>query len=141
MAPITGEQRKAVANLVVIAVTIAGLSVFVYSGWSLGVARIEFEWVLLSLVTVLMISRIDIGIPKTETSLTLSDTFVFISVLLFGVYASVILAGLNAGALALQSKDVAGQAQTGTGKTAAFLIATFNHLLRNVNNEFVLECI
>jgi ATP-dependent RNA helicase RhlB len=33
--------------------------------------------------------------------------------------------------LALQGKDVAGQAQTGTGKTAAFLIATFNHLLRN----------
>ncbi|MBW7931628.1 MAG: DEAD/DEAH box helicase [Gammaproteobacteria bacterium] len=31
--------------------------------------------------------------------------------------------------LALQGEDVAGQAQTGTGKTAAFLIATFNHLL------------
>jgi ATP-dependent RNA helicase RhlB len=31
--------------------------------------------------------------------------------------------------LALAGKDVAGQAQTGTGKTAAFLLATFNHLL------------
>ncbi len=31
--------------------------------------------------------------------------------------------------LALAGKDVAGQAQTGTGKTAAFLIALFNHLL------------
>jgi ATP-dependent RNA helicase RhlB len=30
---------------------------------------------------------------------------------------------------ALQGQDVAGQAQTGTGKTAAFLLATFNHLL------------
>ncbi|MCP3129593.1 MULTISPECIES: ATP-dependent RNA helicase RhlB [Shewanella] len=29
----------------------------------------------------------------------------------------------------LQSKDIAGQAQTGTGKTMAFLVATFNHLL------------
>lgn len=29
----------------------------------------------------------------------------------------------------LQGKDIAGQAQTGTGKTLAFLIATFNHLL------------
>ncbi|QYJ86478.1 ATP-dependent RNA helicase RhlB [Shewanella mesophila] len=29
----------------------------------------------------------------------------------------------------LQHKDIAGQAQTGTGKTLAFLIATFNHLL------------
>jgi ATP-dependent RNA helicase RhlB len=31
---------------------------------------------------------------------------------------------------ALTGHDVAGQAQTGTGKTAAFLIATFNRLLR-----------
>jgi ATP-dependent RNA helicase RhlB len=33
--------------------------------------------------------------------------------------------------ITLAGRDVAGQAQTGTGKTAAFLIATFNHLLRN----------
>ena len=32
---------------------------------------------------------------------------------------------------ALQGKDVAGQAQTGTGKTAAFLLATMNQLLTN----------
>src|ERR1700683_2074427 len=31
--------------------------------------------------------------------------------------------------LALAGRDVAGQAQTGTGKTAAFLIALFNRLL------------
>lgn len=32
---------------------------------------------------------------------------------------------------ALQGKDIAGQAQTGTGKTAAFLLATYVHLLKN----------
>lgn len=31
----------------------------------------------------------------------------------------------------LEGKDVAGQAQTGTGKTAAFLLGIFNHLLEN----------
>ena len=31
---------------------------------------------------------------------------------------------------ALAGFDVAGQAQTGTGKTAAFLVALFTHLLR-----------
>jgi ATP-dependent RNA helicase RhlB len=38
---------------------------------------------------------------------------------------------IQAGALplALAGHDVAGQAQTGTGKTAAFLLATFSHLL------------
>ena len=32
--------------------------------------------------------------------------------------------------LALRGKDVAGQSQTGTGKTAAFLIAAFTRLPR-----------
>lgn len=33
--------------------------------------------------------------------------------------------------ISLQGRDVAGQAQTGTGKTMAFLTATFHHLLQN----------
>ncbi len=37
--------------------------------------------------------------------------------------------------LALEGKDVAGQAQTGTGKTAAFLISTFTHLLKTGRGE------
>ncbi|WP_018936926.1 DEAD/DEAH box helicase [Thioalkalivibrio sp. ALJ24] len=37
--------------------------------------------------------------------------------------------------VALAGRDVAGQAQTGTGKTAAFLIATFDRLLRQAPAE------
>jgi ATP-dependent RNA helicase RhlB len=33
--------------------------------------------------------------------------------------------------VALKGQDVAGQAQTGTGKTAAFLLATYQHLINN----------
>ncbi|NIW85738.1 MAG: DEAD/DEAH box helicase, partial [Gammaproteobacteria bacterium] len=35
----------------------------------------------------------------------------------------------------LEGLDVAGQAQTGTGKTAAFLIALFTHMLKNPIEE------
>ncbi|UCB55115.1 MAG: ATP-dependent RNA helicase RhlB [Thiotrichales bacterium] len=37
--------------------------------------------------------------------------------------------------IALRGKDIAGEAQTGTGKTAAFLIAVFNQLLNNPASE------
>ncbi len=37
--------------------------------------------------------------------------------------------------IAIKSKDVAGQAQTGTGKTAAFLLACFQYLLDNPADE------
>ncbi len=33
--------------------------------------------------------------------------------------------------LGLEGKDIAGEAQTGTGKTAAFLVPIFNHMLRD----------
>ncbi len=35
----------------------------------------------------------------------------------------------------LEGKDIAGQAQTGTGKTAAFLVATYNYLLTHPASE------
>ena len=35
----------------------------------------------------------------------------------------------------LEGKDIAGQAQTGTGKTIAFLVATFHYLLSNAKDE------
>lgn len=37
--------------------------------------------------------------------------------------------------LLLRGKDVAGQAQTGTGKTATFLLATFQHLLNDESEQ------
>src|SRR6266511_5101989 len=37
--------------------------------------------------------------------------------------------------IALEGRDVAGQAQTGTGKTAAFLITIFTRLLRHPPRE------
>jgi len=37
--------------------------------------------------------------------------------------------------VALQGRDVAGQAQTGTGKTAAFLVAVYHHLLNHPASE------
>jgi ATP-dependent RNA helicase RhlB len=35
----------------------------------------------------------------------------------------------------LEGLDIAGQAQTGTGKTIAFVVATFHHLLMNKNDQ------
>ena len=37
--------------------------------------------------------------------------------------------------IALTGKDVAGEAQTGTGKTAAFMVACMNHLVTKASHE------
>ena len=38
--------------------------------------------------------------------------------------------------LLLRGKDIAGQAQTGTGKTATFLLATFQYLINDDDCEY-----
>ncbi|MDO9267697.1 MAG: DEAD/DEAH box helicase [Methylobacter sp.] len=41
--------------------------------------------------------------------------------------------------LSLRGKDIAGQAQTGTGKTAAFLLATFQYLINDAEDDEIDE--
>lgn len=93
------------ANLFLVTVSAVGLMVFVYAGCALAFQPIDFEWILLSLVTILMVSRIDIGIPKGRGAVTFSGAFIFISVLLYGTHASVVLAGVDAAVCALQLRE------------------------------------
>ena len=83
-------------------VLVLGLGSFTYSTFALAFTQVEIEWMLLGLVTVLMVSRIDIGIARAKTAVNLSDTFVFLSALLFGTHAAVVLAGVEAAACTIQ---------------------------------------
>ncbi|HYP25521.1 MAG TPA: hypothetical protein VE262_02285, partial [Blastocatellia bacterium] len=82
-----------------------GVCLFTYSAFNLFRTGISSDWLLLALVTVLVVSRIETAILKTSRAMTLSDTFLFTSVLLYGTYASVILAGIDASVSAIQQKN------------------------------------
>jgi len=79
------------------------------------------------------------GMTNTATETHLSDTRYDSLELADELQASIQAAGfeyctpIQAQSLpiTLQGKDIAGQAQTGTGKSAAFLVATFQYLLSN----------
>ena len=101
----TNKLNKDISGLFMVLVSAVGLIVFVYAGCIVAFRPINFEWILLSVVTILMVSRVDLGIPKTRSAVTLSDTFIFMSVLLYGIHASVVLAGLDAAACALQFRE------------------------------------
>src|ERR1044071_6275534 len=77
-------------------VSVAGLCVFFYSIYVVATSELSLDWILLTLATTLVVGRTTIRIPKTESTVTLDDTFIYISVLLYGVWPSVLLAGLNA---------------------------------------------
>src|SRR5262245_29908481 len=86
-------------------ITLIGVLVFVYAGFELISSPPDPQWIWLGLVTVLVVSRLDIHIPKTCGTITLSDTFVFISLALYGIVPSVVLAGVDAAVYSLQYKD------------------------------------
>lgn len=77
-------------------VSAAGLGVFFYGAYVVVTGEPSLDWILLGLVTTLVVGRTTIRIPKTESTVTLDDTFIYISVLLYGVWPSVVLAGVNA---------------------------------------------
>jgi diguanylate cyclase (GGDEF)-like protein/putative nucleotidyltransferase with HDIG domain len=77
-------------------ISAGGLCIFVYAVYAVVTGEPSLDWILLGLVTTLVVGRTTIRIPKTDSTVTLDDTFIFISVLLYGVWPSVVLAGVNA---------------------------------------------
>ena len=84
------------AKALSIAITVLGVLAFAVSALSVAAEPLDIQWILLSLVTILLVSRVDIGIPKRAGIITTSETFLFISILLYGTYPSVVLAGVDA---------------------------------------------
>ena len=66
-------------------VSVIGLCVLSRSLYAVANSDFNIQWLLLSLVTLLVVSRSDIHIPKIPSTVTLDDTFIYISVLLYGV--------------------------------------------------------
>jgi len=91
----TKNETRA-SKLFITLISLTGLVVFGQALIGLASGAFSKEWLLLTVVTVLVVSRTDIRIPKITNTVTLDDTFIYISFFLYGVPASVVLAGLNA---------------------------------------------
>src|SRR5262249_10039185 len=85
----------------ILLVSTVGLSVFAYAGYNVFRGPVQLEWILLCLVTALIVSNTDIQLPKISSTVTLDDTFIYISFLLYGQWPSVMLAGITGVACSL----------------------------------------
>ena len=93
--------QKALLGLV----SVAGLLAFGYASWSLFGSPIDSQWLLLGVVTILVVSRLDSAVPNAPRTIAISDSFIFTSVLLFGIWPSVVLAGLDGAVSALHHAE------------------------------------
>ena len=74
----------------------AGALVCLLSLSRLETSTIDLQFLLLASFTILVGSRISIQIPKTQAEISVSDTFVFLTILLYGGEAAVLLAAAEA---------------------------------------------
>jgi len=94
-------NESTLSRLYIKVISAIGLCLLAYALGCVIFGQFSLEWLLLSLVTVLIVARTDIQIPKIANTVTLDDTFIYISVLLYGIAPSVALAGINAAVCSL----------------------------------------
>jgi len=75
-------------------VVAAGAACVLYATYKLQVGIIDGYFLLLTLITAVLGSRIAIRIPKISGNITLEDTFVFIALLFYGGEAAVMISAL-----------------------------------------------
>src|ERR1700704_4191372 len=73
-----------------------GAAVVVFSAAHLSIAQLDVRFLLLALATVLIGPRLSIQIPRAKAHISVSDTFVFLALLLFGGEAAIVLATMEA---------------------------------------------
>jgi diguanylate cyclase (GGDEF)-like protein/PAS domain S-box-containing protein len=77
-------------------VALIGAAVVLLSAARLPLWRLDFKFFALALVTILIGSRITIRVPLAKGRISISDTFIFLTLLLFGGEAAVLLASTEA---------------------------------------------
>ena len=77
-------------------VVAAGVLVVGYTGWRLPLHRLDIRFLLLALATVCIGSRLSIQIPRVKAHISVSDTFIFLTLLMFGGEAAILLATVEA---------------------------------------------
>jgi diguanylate cyclase (GGDEF)-like protein/PAS domain S-box-containing protein len=89
-------NKKSLAVPYQLLVIVVGSSVVALSAAQLSLAQLDVRFLLLALVTIGIGSRITIKIPYDKGQISVSDTFIFLCVLLFGMEAAVLLAAAEA---------------------------------------------
>jgi diguanylate cyclase (GGDEF)-like protein len=96
--PVTKQQFTIPFQWLVIA---AGVLISSYYASHLPLERIDLRLVMLASLTLFISSRVAVKVPRFNTNVTISDTFIFLAILLYGGEIGVLLSaaeGLSSGA-------------------------------------------
>jgi diguanylate cyclase (GGDEF)-like protein len=73
----------------------AGVAALVCSVYWLPAPKIDWRFLILATVMMVVSSRFSVQIPRVNTNVTISDTFIFLVLLLYGGFAAILLAAIE----------------------------------------------
>lgn len=89
-------------NLYLSLIACLGLFAVFYSLYCFPLKQLNFSFVLISIMTLGIGARLNIQVPRVKGYISLSDIFIFLTILLYGAEAAVLLASLEAFCLSLR---------------------------------------
>ena len=92
----SSPSKRRLAEIYMKVVIAVGYAICVYCAIRLPLGRLGLPFLLLSLVTVAIASRIVINFPRFKSCVSVSDVFIFITLLLFDAEAAVLLGAVEA---------------------------------------------
>jgi hypothetical protein len=114
--------RSRISQIYVWTVIAVGAAVVVFSSAHLSRELIDTRFLLLAAVTVIIGPRLSIPIPRVKAHISVSDTFIFLSLLLFGGDVAILLASAEAGCASLR---ISRQVRTHIFNASVMACATF----------------
>ena len=116
--------RQHSASIYMWTVVAAGVAAVLYAAYTLPRGIIDGYFLLLTLVTAVIGSRIAIRIPQINVNITVDDTFVFIALLLYGGEAAVMIGALAGICSALRISRKVRTVAFGSAALACAVLAT-----------------
>ncbi|MGH9930869.1 MAG: hypothetical protein ACREA9_16790, partial [Pyrinomonadaceae bacterium] len=89
-------DREQLRSRYMTSLALIGAGVAVFCAYRLPFAHLDTKFAALALITVVIGSSITIKIPGARGQIAVSDTFIFLAILLFGIEAAVVLAAVEA---------------------------------------------
>lgn len=93
---ISANNSKRLSDLFIWLVTCAGGLAYLMSAYRVDLRLLDIKFVTIATLMVLLSSRIIISIPRFPSHISVSETFIFLTLLLFGGDAAILLAGTEA---------------------------------------------
>src|SRR5437660_5753034 len=94
--------RKTLTRTYMLVVIAGATAAATYSAIHLPLQRIDFRFLALTILTITISSRLTVRIPRISGHISVSDTFFFLTMLVYGGPAAVLLAAVETLCLSLQ---------------------------------------